>query len=203
VSAPGRPSLRLLFVCLGNICRSPSAEAVMRAKVRQAGLEEQIEIDSAGTGDWHVGEAADPRARSAAGARGFALDSRARQVEPRDFEEFDLILAMDRANLHALHRLSPPPPTRAELRLLREFDPDKPVAGERDGRSGPRDTPAGRRVSQDPLEVPDPYYGGTDGFEEVLDLLEASCEGLLEELRSRLSAVAREDGDMRAPEVRG
>jgi protein-tyrosine phosphatase len=200
VSSAEQPSLRVLFVCLGNICRSPSAEAVMRAKVREAGLEEQIEVDSAGTGDWHVGEAADPRARSAAGARGFPLESLARQVQPRDFEQFDLILAMDRANLHALHRLSPPPPTHAELRLLREFDPDAPVAGER---RGPGDTPAKRRAAEDPLEVPDPYYGGTDGFDLVLDLLEASCEGLLEELQSRLAAVAREDGDLRAPEVRG
>ena len=175
----------------------------MRAKVREAGLEERIGIDSAGTGDWHVGEAADPRARAAASARGFELESGARQVEPRDFEDFDLIIAMDRANLHALHRLSPPPPTRAELRLLREFDPQAPVAGASKGRLAPAETPAARRAAEDPLEVPDPYYGGSDGFDLVLDLLEASCEGLLEELRTRLTEVARGEGDVRAPEVRG
>jgi protein-tyrosine phosphatase len=161
--------LRVLFVCLGNICRSPSAEAVMRAKVLEAGLQEQIEVDSAGTGDWHVGEPPDARARKAAGARGLRLDSLARQVRGGDFHEFDVILAMDKANLRALERLAPGGPERAELRLLREFEPGAPVRGER-------------------LDVPDPYYGGERGFEDVLDLLEAACAGLLEELSRRLPA---------------
>jgi protein-tyrosine phosphatase len=169
--------LRVLFVCLGNICRSPSAEAVMRAKVLEAGLQQQIEVDSAGTGDWHVGEAPDPRATKAARARGFRLESVGRQVHAGDFEEFDVILAMDNANLRALERLAPAAHARAELRLLREFEAGAPTAdGER-------------------LDVPDPYYGGDQGFDRVLDLLEASCAGLLEELVRRLPA----DGAGRAP----
>ena len=201
--AAPEPSLRVLFVCLGNICRSPSAEAVMRAKVREAGLEERIAIDSAGTGDWHVGEAADPRARAAAGARGFELESRARQVQPRDFEEFDLIVAMDRANLHALHRLSPPPPTRAELRLLREFDPRGAGGGGEQGQARLRGDACRAACGAGPAGGAGPLLRRPDGFDLVLDLLESSCEGLLEELRSRLSLVAREEGDVRAPEVRG
>jgi protein-tyrosine phosphatase len=173
--------LRVLFVCLGNICRSPSAEAVMRAKVSEAGLDAQIEIDSAGTGDWHVGESPDPRARTAAAARGFELDSSARQVRPRDFSEFDVIVAMDSANLRALQRLASEVPAPAELRLLREFEPGAAAGGGEE------------------LDVPDPYYGGADGFDRVLDLLEASCEGLLDELGRRLPASE----DFRAPEVRG
>jgi protein-tyrosine phosphatase len=173
--------MRVLFVCLGNICRSPSAEAVMRAKVREAGLEERIELDSAGTGDWHIGELPDPRARSAAAARGFVLESVARQVQREDFSEFDMILAMDGANLRALRRLAAEVPAPAELRLLREFETGAPAGG------------GGK------LDVPDPYYGGNDGFDRVLDLLEASCEGLLDELAKRLDA----SDDLEAPEVRG
>ena len=153
----------------------------MRAKVNEAGLGELIEVQSAGTGDWHVGEAPDARARAAASARGIELQSVARQVQQGDFERFDLILAMDRANLRALHRLAPPPPARAELRLLREFE----------AREGERTRARGE---EDPFEVPDPYYGEGDGFEVVLDLLEASCDGLLEELEGRLRARAHEDG---------
>ncbi len=137
----------------------------MRAKVREAGLEEQIEIDSAGTGSWHIGEAPDQRASEAAAARGIALESVARQVGREDFEEFDLILAMDAANLSALERIAPDEEGRAKVRLLREF---------------------GRGAGNGDLDVPDPYYGGAEGFEHVLDLLEAACEGLLVELREEL-----------------
>jgi protein-tyrosine phosphatase len=173
-------NVRVLFVCLGNICRSPSAEAVMRAKVAAAGLQEQIELDSAGTGSWHIGEAPDTRARAAARARGIELDSVARQVGPRDFYEFDVILAMDSANLRALERLAPESRSRARLALLREFEP---------GASG---------ADGDGLDVPDPYYGGADGFDRVLDLLDVACDGLLEELRRDLSGSGS-DGESGRP----
>lgn len=157
--------VRILFVCLGNICRSPTAEATMRALVREAGLQDEIEIDSAGTGSWHVGEAPDRRAVSAARKRGLALEGAAREVSARDFEDFDLILAMDSANLRALRRIAPSEAARSKARLLREFDPD----------SGADDL-HGR-------DVPDPYYGAAGGFEEVLDLVDAACRGLLEAVR--------------------
>jgi protein-tyrosine phosphatase len=154
---------RILFVCMGNICRSPTAEGVMRRLVREAGLEDQFEIDSAGTGSWHTGDAPDRRATAAAAARGVTLDGAARQVRPRDFEHFDLLLAMDRENLRELRTFSPDGDAAGKARLLREFDPAS--AGAPD------------------LDVPDPYYGGPDGFETVLDQVEAACRGLLESLR--------------------
>jgi low molecular weight protein-tyrosine phosphatase len=155
---------RLLFVCLGNICRSPTAEGVMRALVEREGLAHAFDLDSAGTGSWHVGSPPDARARDAARARGVTLDGTARQVSPRDFAEFDLILAMDRSNRRDLEALAPPDGARARIRLLREFDPA--LAGGRD------------------VDVPDPYYGAAGGFEEVLDLVEAACAGLLAEIRA-------------------
>jgi protein-tyrosine phosphatase len=151
--------VRLLFVCLGNICRSPTAEGVMRSLVAEAGLEESIELDSAGTGGWHVGSPPDERAIAAADARGIALGGFARQVSVDDFDDFDLILAMDRSNMRELRQLAPGQSERAKVRLLREFDPAS--EGERDP------------------EVPDPYYGAPGGFDEVLDLVQAACTGLL------------------------
>jgi protein-tyrosine phosphatase len=151
--------VRLLFVCLGNICRSPTAEGVMRDLVEREGLQEEIELDSAGTGSWHVGEPPDARASATAARRGITLDGRARQVHGPDFEDFDLILAMDSSNLAELRRLAPGEQQRAKVRLLREYDPAS--AGRRD------------------LDVPDPYYGAPGGFEEVLDLVQAACGGLL------------------------
>ncbi|HEY4277781.1 MAG TPA: low molecular weight protein-tyrosine-phosphatase [Conexibacter sp.] len=156
---------RIVFVCLGNICRSPTAEAVMTRLVADAGLDDRIEIESAGTGAWHVGNPPDPRATEAAAARGFTMRSLARQVEPSDFARFDLLLAMDRDNLRNLRRLAPDAESAAKARLLREFDPAS--AGSSD------------------LDVPDPYYGGADGFDHVLDLIEAACAGLLHELCAR------------------
>ena len=156
--------MRLLFVCLGNICRSPTAEGVMRSLIDREGLAGQIELDSAGTGAWHVGSSPDRRARSAARGRGIELEGRARQVEPEDFELFDLLLAMDRENARELGALARDHGERAKVRLLREFDPDSAARGD--------------------LEVPDPYYGAAGGFEEVLDLVQAACEGLLAEIRS-------------------
>ncbi|WP_027910373.1 low molecular weight protein-tyrosine-phosphatase [Pseudomonas sp. URMO17WK12:I4] len=154
--------MRVLFVCLGNICRSPTAEAVMRQRLQQAGLAERIELDSAGTGDWHVGKAPDSRTQQAASRRGYDLSSlRGRQVSVDDFARFDLILAMDSANLRDLQRIRPAN-ARAELDLyLRRFE-----------------------LAED--EVPDPYYGGSEGFEHVLDLLEQASDALLIELKGRL-----------------
>jgi protein-tyrosine phosphatase len=154
----------VLFVCLGNICRSPTAEGTMRALVREAGMEQRIELDSAGTGSWHVGSAPDERATAAAAGRGIALEGAARQVSAADFDDFDLMIAMDSANLGDLRELASDDEQCAKVRLLREFDP----AG-----SGTGD-----------LDVPDPYYGPGDGFERVLDMVEASCRGLLQQIEA-------------------
>jgi protein-tyrosine phosphatase len=156
--------MRVLFVCLGNICRSPTAEGVMRALVREAGLQDEIELDSAGTGAWHLGSPPDPRAVAAARARGIALEGSARQVTRDDLDDFDFVLAMDRSNLRELRQLGRGERGRAEVRLLRECDPASAGSGD--------------------LDVPDPYYGAPDGFDEVLDIVQAACRGLLAELRA-------------------
>ncbi|AIR91581.1 low molecular weight protein-tyrosine-phosphatase [Pseudomonas cremoricolorata] len=153
--------MRILFVCLGNICRSPTAEGVMRQQLERAGLARRVEVASAGTGDWHVGNAPDSRTSRAALARGYDLSrQRAQQVKAEDFAEYDLILAMDSSNLRDLQALRPANAS-AELDLfLRRYG----VAVE---------------------DVPDPYYGGADGFEQVLDLIEAACASLLDEIKGR------------------
>jgi protein-tyrosine phosphatase len=150
--------MRILFVCLGNICRSPTAEGVLRSLIAEAGLEGEIEVESAGTGAWHVGHSPDPRATEAAAARGIELAGAARQVGGDDFDAFDLLIAMDRSNRDELLALAPNPETRERVRLLREFG---------DGAE---------------LDVPDPYYGGAGGFEDVLDIVERSCGALLDEI---------------------
>ena len=157
--------MRILFVCLGNICRSPTAEGVMRQKLREAGLGDDVDVESAGTGGWHVGHAPDERASAAAKLRGIALKSRAQRFETTHFEDFDLLLAMDRQNLEDMRSLAPHAEAEGRLRLLREYDPAAVAAGE--------------------LEVPDPYYGGDQGFEDVLDMVERACDGLIEEVRVR------------------
>jgi protein-tyrosine phosphatase len=162
--------VRLLFVCLGNICRSPTAEGVMRALVEDAGLADRVEIDSAGTGEWHVGSPPDTRALTAARARGVRLDGVARTVRRADFEHFDLLLAMDRANLADLRALAADEDEREKVRLLREFDPASVRSGD--------------------LEVPDPYYGARGGFDEVIDIVQAACAGLLEHIRAADGAPA-------------
>ena len=155
--------MRILFVCMGNICRSPTAEGVLRAMVREAGLEDRVEIDSAGTGGWHAGSPPDERSAAAALRRGITLDGAARQVTAADLSSFDLVLAMDRENLRALRALAPDA-AAGRIHLLREYDPAAVAA---------RD-----------LDVPDPYYGGERGFDDVLDHVEAACRGLLAELRA-------------------
>lgn len=154
--------MRILFVCMGNICRSPTAEGVFREYLRRHAPDLQLELDSAGTHDYHVGEPPDPRTLRAAARRGLDLsDLRARQVEDADFARFDLILAMDEANRAELLERSPSQ-YRERIRLILDY---APAAGTR--------------------EVPDPYYGGTSGFDEVLDLAEEAAAGLLEEIRRR------------------
>jgi protein-tyrosine phosphatase len=152
--------VKVLFVCMGNICRSPTAEAVFRHYVAQAGLAEKIQIDSAGTHDYHIGEAPDARTQSAARQRGYDMSSlRGRQVAAEDFGRFDYVLAMDEANLSILQRLRPRE-AKSHLGLFLEF--------------------AERHTER---EVPDPYYGGAEGFERVLDLVEDAAEGLLRQIR--------------------
>ncbi|HEX8101621.1 MAG TPA: low molecular weight protein-tyrosine-phosphatase [Solirubrobacteraceae bacterium] len=158
--------MRVLFVCLGNICRSPTAEGVMRRQLADAGLGDRIEVDSAGTGSWHAGEPPDRRATAAARERGIALDGAARQVTREDFDAFDLIVAMDAANERDLLALAPDAAARAKVRRLREFDPVAAADGD--------------------LDVPDPYFGGEDGFAHVLDVVDAGCRGLVGELRARV-----------------
>lgn len=151
--------VQLCFVCLGNICRSPTAEATMLKLVADAGLDDVFEIDSAGTAGYHVGETPDARATEAAARRGVRLRGRARQFRRPDFERFDYVLAMDLSNYDDLAEMAAPN-LRHKLHLLREFDPSAPKHA----------------------AVPDPYYGGDQGFEEVLDICERACRGLLEHL---------------------
>ena len=158
---------RLLFVCLGNICRSPAAEGVFLHLLAREGLEDQFVVDSAGTGSWHVGKPADRRMLAAADKRGIVLPSRARQIEAADLGRFDRILTMDNDNLAAVQALAP----RGQLAPGTEQALIEPIT---------------RHCRQfGSLEVPDPYYGGEDGFEQVLDLLEDACGGLLDRLRPR------------------
>jgi protein-tyrosine phosphatase len=152
--------MRILFVCMGNICRSPTAEGVMRRLAADAGLD--IEIDSAGVGGWHAGEPPDQRATLAARRRGITLEGAARAITLDDFRRFDLVIALDRSNLRELLAVAPDEEAAEKIRLLREFDPD--ASGD--------------------LDVPDPYYGGDRGFETVLDMVEAACRGLIDELRA-------------------
>ncbi len=157
--------ISVLFVCMGNICRSPMAEGVFRRRVEEAGLAERVHVDSAGTHAYHVGEPPDPRARETASRRGIALDAlRARRVTREDLGLFDFVLAMDRDNLAILRDIADPE-HHERIRLFMEFAPEMKVR-----------------------EVPDPYYGGQGGFDQVFDLVEAAAEGLLAEIRQRLES---------------
>jgi protein-tyrosine phosphatase len=153
--------LRLLFVCLGNICRSPSAEGVMKKLVKESGLEHKIEIDSAGILSIHQGELPDPRMRKHASDRGYLLDSRSRPVKIADFYNFDLIIGMDDQNIQDLKKLAPDLESSSKIHRMSEY------------------------LSTHVYDhIPDPYYGGAEGFELVLDLLEDACSGLLEVISS-------------------
>jgi protein-tyrosine phosphatase len=159
---------RVCFICSGNICRSPTAEAVLRRQLTEARLDGQVAVDSAGLGDWHVGEGADRRSAAALRRRGYpAWEHRARQFTAADFAERDLVVALDSGHERDLRALAPTAADWDKVRLLRSYDPEA-AAG-----------PAG-------LDVPDPYYGGPDGFEHVLDLVERACRGLLADVRTRL-----------------
>ena len=153
--------IRVLFVCLGNICRSPLAEGVFRQKVEEAGLLDRFLIDSAGTGSWHIGQKADRRMRATATRRGVDLDDlRGRQVHSDDLKHFDHIFVMDRSNLHDTLYLDPDGDHGTRVRLFREFDPEP-----------------------DDYQVPDPYYGGPDGFDNVFDIVERTSEAILGRFR--------------------
>lgn len=151
--------MKVLFVCLGNICRSPTAEGVFRRTLEQAGMAEAVQIDSCGVSDWHIGKAPDARAQQAALLRGIDLSGlRARQLSEQDFHDFDYVLGMDQDNLRAMRDLKPAN-SQAHVGLLLDF------AG----------TPG--------AEVPDPYYGGDEGFENVLNMIEAASAGLIQHLK--------------------
>lgn len=154
---------KICFVCLGNICRSPTAEGIFQHLVNERGLQAFFYIDSAGTSAWHVGEPANSKSRQVANRNGIELPSRARRFESPDLKEFDLILAMDHENLENLQRLDTRSEFGEKIRLMREFDPE-PGDG----------------------AVPDPYYGGMDGFQNVFDVLMRSSRNLLDELEERI-----------------
>lgn len=167
-----RPKLRVLMVCMGNICRSPTAEAVLRHKLAQTGLDSWVEVDSAGTHGSHVGSPPDSRSQAHAQRRGYKLQHlRARKVHQNDFHHFDLILAMDWDNLSRLQEACPGVEAQSKLRRLTEF-------------VHARSPLIGTEI------VGDPYYGGPAGFEAVLDVVEAACDGLVDHLHQRLRAMA-------------
>ncbi|MFJ3822956.1 low molecular weight protein-tyrosine-phosphatase [Streptomyces nodosus] len=159
---------RVCFVCTGNICRSPMAESVFRAHVERAGLHELVEVDSAGTGDWHEGAGADPRTVAVLEEHGYDSDHIARQFQSSWFSRLHLVIALDSGHLEALRRLAPAPEEAAKIRLLRSYDPAA-VGG---------------------LDVPDPYYGELDGFRACLGMVEAASPGLLTAVQAEMEGRA-------------
>lgn len=157
--------MRVLFVCLGNICRSPTAQAATREALIDAGVANLVELDSAGIGDWHIGREPDERMRRAAEDGGLLLHGPARQVTAGELSGWDLILAMDHDNLADLRAMAPDDDVRGRIRLFRDYDPDATSS-----------------------EVPDPYYGGAQGFADVVQVCRAAAEGLTDEIVARLDA---------------
>ncbi|MFF2201052.1 low molecular weight protein-tyrosine-phosphatase [Streptomyces sp. NPDC058145] len=167
---------RVCFVCTGNICRSPMAESVFRARVEEAGLEDRVEIDSAGTGGWHEGETADPRTVTVLDEHGYRTEHVARQFRPAWFARLDLVIALDTGHLKALRRLAPTEEDARKVRLLRSYAHS---SDRRTTADAPEDT-------CDDLDVPDPYYGGPVGFQECLEMVEEASTGLLAAVREQL-----------------
>jgi protein-tyrosine phosphatase len=159
---------RVCFVCTGNICRSPMAESVFRAHIAEAGLDGLVDVDSAGTGGWHEGDGADPRTVTVLEANGYESSHAARQFQASWFAHLDLVVALDAGHLKALRRLAPTPEDAGKVRLLRSYDP---TAG-------------------DDLDIPDPYYGHMDGFEECLEMVEAASPGLLAAVQEQVEGRA-------------
>ncbi|EXU66358.1 protein tyrosine phosphatase [Streptomyces sp. PRh5] len=164
---------RVCFVCTGNICRSPMAESVFRAHAVEAGLDGRLEVDSAGTGPWHEGDGADRRAIDVLTAHDYEQDHIARQFRAEWFDRLDLVIALDSGHLHELRALAPTPHDAAKVRLLRSYDPD-----------ADHDTLGG-------LDVPDPYFGGLDDFEECLEMIEAASGGLLDAVAAAIDAAGK------------
>ena len=161
------PGLRLVFVCMGNICRSPTAEVVFQSLLDEAGLADRVSIASAGTGNWHVGSGIDNRAGATLVGAGYdGSRHRARQFDASWFDDFDIVVAMDRKNRWFLEELAPNAAAKDKIRMLRAYDPTAKKRGE--------------------LDVPDPYY--EDNFAEVLEMVERACRGLLDEVREQLAA---------------
>ncbi|MEU6960028.1 low molecular weight protein-tyrosine-phosphatase [Streptomyces chrestomyceticus] len=205
---------RVCFVCTGNICRSPMAEAVFRARVEEDGLDGLVVVDSAGTGGWHEGDGADPRTVAVLRAAGYEEDHTARQFRAEWFGTLDLVIALDEGHLRALRRLAPSARDAAKVRLLRSYDTavapggavrrDENRGGRLDGHLGGTVTsgeaPTGAR-SHD-LDVPDPYYGGMAGFEECLEMVEAASAGLLAAVRAALEEEGAPAGGQPTDEIR-
>ena len=155
--------IEVCFVCLGNICRSPLAQGVFEKCVADEGLQDQIQVSSAGTGSWHIGSPPDGRMQETANKHGVQLNSRGQQFQPADFFNFDLILAMDDSNLSILEQMCPNPQKAENLKLFRSFDPE----------------------SNGDLDVPDPYYGGGKGFDIVFEIIDRTCPKILEFIKTR------------------
>ena len=161
---------KIMFVCTGNICRSPLAHAVFAHKAAERGVADQYQLESSGLTAYHVGDNADPRMRRTAAQRGVNLDHMARRFMPRDLEHYDLVLAMDQGHFSDMRRMAADDNERAKIRMFREFDPE----------------------ARDGAEVPDPYYGGARGFDDVYDIVERTTETLLD----ALERVRREGGSL-------
>lgn len=158
--------MRIMFVCTGNICRSPAAHAVCESMIKRAGLSDRIEVASSGTGHWHVGQQADSRMRAAAAEAGYPIDHAAQRITKADLREYDLILAMDHDNYDDILSMTCDPGLRSRVRFFREYDPES--LGKKD------------------LDVPDPYYGGPEGFRRVVAMVERTCESLIQQLADHI-----------------